>query len=117
VSFQELQLRRDHQLYTSSKSLVTLSENQLQIKSNTVELDYGNYTTPKFFYLNDKIYVSTTDLETQKTWLFDSQANVIPKFPIYGNGPIAMDNIDNDRALELVCKADSKSLILYKLNQ
>ncbi|WMI64217.1 ribonuclease HII [Aestuariibaculum sp. YM273] len=116
VASRNLNLSEKHTLTTSTKSLVAQSENKLTIKSKTIELDYGNYTAPGFFYLNDKIYISITDLQTHKIYLFDSQAKLLPNFPVYGNSPIELDNINKDRNLEFVTKGESNSILLYQLN-
>lgn len=111
-----LNLNADHSLTASSKTLVTLNDNKLNIRSNTVELPFGTYSEPNFYYLQDKIYVSVTDLETKKVYLFDSQAKAIPSFPVYGNSEIEMDNIDNDNNLEFVVQGNGNSIILYEIN-
>jgi hypothetical protein len=113
---QNLNLSEQHHIEASSKSLVTLNDNKLTIKGNTYELDFGIYTAPKLFYLQDKIYVAVTDLQTQKVYLFDSNAKLLPNFPIYGNASIRLDNIDKDRDLEFVTKGDNNSIILYQIN-
>jgi len=116
VSKQSLNLDKNHFVATTDKTLVTLSENNLNIKLKTYELDFGNYTAPKIFYLNDKIYISLTDLQTQKVYLFDSQARLLNNFPVYGNSIIDLKNIDSDRNLEFVVKGESNSIIVYKKN-
>jgi hypothetical protein len=116
TSEQNLQLTDRHNLETTSKTLVAQSENKLIIKNKTIELDYGNYTKPDIFYLNDKIYVSVTDLQTKKIYLFDSQGLSIDNFPVYGNSKITLDNIDKDRNLEFVTKGDNNSIIIYQIN-
>ncbi len=113
---QNLNLSSQHHIETSSKTLVTLSENKLTIKGTTYELDYGIYTSPKLFYLQDKIYIAITDLQTQKVYLFDSNANLLPNFPVYGNSAITLDNIDSDKNLEFVTKGGTNSIILYQIN-
>lgn len=113
---QNLNLAANHHLITTSRTLVSLSDNKLSIKNKTVELDYGNYTSPNIFYINDKIYVSVSDLQSQKVYLYDSQAELLPNFPVYGNSVITLDNIDSDNALEFVLKGESNSIILYQLN-
>ena len=113
---QNLNLSEQHHIESSSKSLVTLNDNILNIKGRTYELDFGIYTAPKLFYLQDKIYVTVTDLQTQKVYLFDSNAQLLPNFPIYGNASITLDNIDKDRDLEFVTKGDNNSIILYQIN-
>jgi len=116
TAIQNLSLSENHRLETTSKTIVFQSENKLTIKRNTLDLDYGNYTEPKIFYVNDKIYVSVTDLQSQKTYLFDSEAKSLPNFPVYGNSSIELDNIDKDKNIEFVTKGESNSIILYQIN-
>lgn len=116
TSAENLQLTDLHNIVSTSKTLVTHSENRLTIKSTTLELDYGNYTEPEIFYVYDKIYVSITDLQAKKIYLFDSQAKLISNFPVYGNSKIALDNMDKDRNLEFVTTGDSNSIIIYQIN-
>lgn len=116
TAIQNLSLSENHRLETTSKTIVFQSENKLTIRRNTLDLDYGNYTEPKIFYVNDKIYVSVTDLQSQKTYLFDSEAKSLPNFPVYGNSSIELDNIDKDKNIEFVTKGESNSIILYQIN-
>lgn len=116
LSKQDLMLSEEHDLTATSKTIATLLDNTLTIRSKSVELDFGEYTAPKIFYLRDKIYVSVTDLQTQRVYLFDSQAKSIPNFPVYGNSSIELIDIDKDKNLEFVVKGDSQSIILYQLN-
>ncbi|WP_034041515.1 hypothetical protein [Wocania ichthyoenteri] len=116
TAIQNLNLSNNHHLQTTSKTLVTQTDNKLTIKNRTIELDFGNYTNPTIFYLNDKIYISVTDLQSQKVYLYDSLANPISNFPVYGNSLITLDNIDKDKNLEFVTKGDSNSIILYQIN-
>lgn len=116
ISKQGLGLVNNHKLTTTNKTLVTLSENKLSIKLKSLELDFGNYTAPKIFYINDKIYITVTDLQTQKVHLFDSQTKTIKNFPVYGNSTIDLNNIDKDRNLEFVVQGESNSIVLYQIN-
>ena len=115
VSRLPLGLDAKHDMTSSSKTLVTRSDNKLSIKSNSVELEYGSYSTPRLFYLRDKIYISITDLQAQKIWLFDSQAKPFPSIPVFGTSTIDLANADADSSLEIVTKGDSNSLIMYQL--
>ena len=67
-----LQLTKGHRIDATTKTLVTLSENELNIKGIPVKLPYGEYTPPKIFYLNNTLYFSTTDTSSQKVYLFYS---------------------------------------------
>tara|TARA_R110002111_G_scaffold123359_4_gene187396 strand:- start:14798 stop:17161 length:2364 start_codon:yes stop_codon:yes gene_type:complete len=111
-----LNLSDKHKITTTSKTLVSLNENRLIIKSRTIDLDYGDYTEPRIFYLNDKIYVTTTDLQSKKVYLFDSQAKSIPNFPVFGTSSATLEKLDNDKGLELITQSDDKTIVVYKLH-
>jgi len=115
VSRQTLRLDPNHDITSSSKTLVTRSDNKLSIKSNVIDLEYGSYSPPNLFYLRDKIYISITDLQAQKIWLFDSQSKRFPGIPVFGTSAIDLANADADAPLEFVTKGDPNSLILYQL--
>jgi hypothetical protein len=116
MSSTNLNLGEKHSISSTSKTLVTLSDNILHIKTNKVELDFGDYTPPKIFYVNDKIYISVTDLQAKKIFLFDSLGKLIDNFPVYGNSSIDLDNIDKEKSPEFVTKGDTNSIIIYQIN-
>lgn len=115
VSHKNLNANSDHKIATTSKTLVVMNDNKLTIKSKTIALDYGVYTAPKIFYINDKIYVTVTDLQAKKGYLFDSQAKPIANFPVYANSQLELDNIDRDNALEVITKGDNDAIIVYEI--
>lgn len=112
----DLNLSERHHMTATSKTLVTLAENRLSIKLKTIELDFGDYTEPKLYYVNDKIYVATTDLQTNKAYLFDSQTKPIDHFPVFGNSTAIVANINNRPSIEVITKGESNSIIIYKIN-
>ena len=101
---------------TTSKTLVAMSDNKLKIKSKILDLDFGNYTMPRIFYIYDKIYISTTDLDAKKVFIYDSQGKLLPNFPIFGTASIDLQNLDKKRGLELITQSDNKTIIVYKIN-
>ncbi|TRZ43086.1 ribonuclease HII [Robertkochia solimangrovi] len=111
-----MNLKPEHQIDATVNTLASISENTLSIKDNTVEMDFGIYTKPRIFYYYDKIYVGLTDLQAKQTYLFDSSGNSIQNFPVFGNGDIDLDDIDNDRKMELVTKGESNNILVYKIN-
>ncbi|MFS4454983.1 ribonuclease HII [Maribacter sp. 2304DJ31-5] len=111
----DMGLNKDHGLDATSKTLAVMNDNILRIRDKKITLDLGVYTTPSIFYLNDKIYVSVTDIQNQKSYLFDSQSKAIPNFPIYGTSVIDMADMDNDKKPELIIKDQDNSLSVYKI--
>ncbi|MGB0897402.1 MAG: hypothetical protein ACPGU9_09185 [Flavobacteriaceae bacterium] len=95
--------------------IVKLEDEKLTIKKNTIELDLGNYTTPEIFYLNKKYYISTTDLDTRKAYLFDSNVKLLDHFPVYGQSEITMTNMDSDSNIEFAVQGEANSILIYKM--
>ncbi len=113
---QNLGLQQDNHMVATNKTLVTFSENKLAIKGKTLELDFGVYTKPKLFVVNDKIYVSITDVQSKKVYLYDSNAQLFPNFPVYGNSILSIGNIDKDPNIEFVVQGEENSVLIYQIN-
>ncbi|MEK9613427.1 MAG: hypothetical protein VW080_05830 [Flavobacteriaceae bacterium] len=111
-----LDLLPEHRIDMTSKSLVTLSENKLTIKGIPIELPFGNYTAPQIYYINNTIYVTLTDLDTQKVFAFYSNGTPVGGFPVYGNSSIDLSNADADKALEMVVQSEANGFIIYQIN-
>ena len=111
-----LGLKENHRIDATAKTLVTFSDNELTIKGKKVELDFGIYTVPRIFYVHNKIYISITDTDANNIYLFDSQGRPVANFPVYGNSLIDLDDIDNDRRIEVVAKGEENTLLVYKIN-
>jgi len=109
-------LAEDHGMDATIKTLCLMNDNELTVKGNKATLDLGVYTKPRIFYIYDKIYVSVTDIQTQRAYLFDSSAIPFPNFPIYAASVIDLTDMDNNRTIEIVAKFEEDSLIVYSLN-
>ena len=106
----------NHLLEMTTKTLVSISENTITIKGIPVKLPYGNYTRPKIFYINNTLYIATTDLDSQKVYLFLSNGNQVQGFPVYGTSFIDIANADNDKSLEMIVQSESDGVIIYQIN-
>ncbi|MGB5691231.1 MAG: ribonuclease HII [Flavobacteriaceae bacterium] len=111
-----LNMNEDHGIYATAKTLVTLNENTITIKGKNRDLELGVYLPPTIFYVYDKIYVSTTDIQSGQVYLFDSRNEPISNFPVFGNSNIDLADMDNDGNIELVTKDQDNSLIVYSIH-
>ncbi len=116
VSASRLALNTEHGLASTQKVLVYQNDNELSIGGKKITLDLGIYTPPKVFLAHNKIYISVTDIQNEKVYLFDSQAVPIPNFPLFGTGPVELTSLKGDGKLALVSQKDDNSLIMYQLN-
>ena len=111
-----LNLAPNNRIDATTKTLVTLSENILNIKGVPVELPFGSYTTPKIFYLNNTLYFSITDTTEEKVYMFYSNGKPVEGFPVYGKSAVDLTNSDKDKALEMVVATENNSLLIYEIN-
>lgn len=116
LSKTNLNLSNDHGMFATANTLVLMNDNILTIRGKKVELELGVYTKPRISYINNKIYVSVTDLQSQKVYLFDSQAKAIPNFPVFGNSIIDLADLNNDTILDMVVSDENDTILTYKLN-
>ena len=114
VTKEALGLAAGHRIHVTPKTFVSLSENKLTIKDKDVSLDFGLYTAPEIFYLNNKLYISVTDLQAQRVYLFDSNAELLPDFPVFGTSGIDLGNADSDSHLELIVQGDQNTILVYQ---
>ena len=112
---EDLNLTDNHKIDATPKTLVTLSENELSIKGKKITLDFGLYTRPQIFYLNNKVYVGLTDTQASRVFLFDSNGELLPGFPVYGTSLMDLGNAYNDSKPELVVQGSDNTLLLYEL--
>ncbi|WP_152537481.1 hypothetical protein [Aquimarina pacifica] len=116
VTKKKLALEKDNKIVSTNKTLVTFSENRLTIKGKTLELNYGVYTAPRLFYINDKIYVTITDIQSKQVYLYDSNGILFPNFPVYGNSALSLGNMDNDSNLEFAVQGEENNVLIYQIN-
>ncbi|CDF80514.1 ribonuclease HII [Formosa agariphila KMM 3901] len=116
VSSENLNLGENHHIDATTRTMVAQSGNKLTIRDKTLELDFGSYTPAKLYLINNKIYVTTTDLQAQKVYVFDSQGVEISNFPVYGTSAIDLANLDKDKPLEAVTKGNDNAIIIYQIN-
>lgn len=115
ITTNPLDLNIDHGMDATTNTLALINDHVLRIRGRTETLPLGVYTPPRIFYLNDKIYISVTDLQGQKIYLYDSQAQAIPNFPVYGSSAIDMGDLDNDKKPDFVVREDQTTIAVYEI--
>ena len=111
-----LNLSKNHKIIIGYESLVTLSENKLTIKGIPITLPYGNYTKPKVFKFSDTIYITTTDTESEKVYLFKENGKTVKGFPVYGTTSASLSKSKKSNQLELVAGSEKKDIIVYSFS-
>lgn len=117
INRRNLNLNVDHGMYATAKTLALMNDNVLKIKGNQTELDLGVYNGPEMHYINDVIYVATTDLQSNKLYLFKSTAEVFPGFPIESQSLPEMADSDGDYNPELAVRYRDSLVAIYGLKR
>ena len=112
-----MNLGEDHGMFATAKTLALMNDNELRVKGKPVELDLGVYTAPQIFYLYDIIYVAVTDIQSQRLYLFRSDASRLPGFPVEGNGLPDMADLDGDRNPELAVRFRDSAVAVYRIQR
>ncbi|MGB0376604.1 MAG: hypothetical protein ACPGC5_05355 [Flavobacteriaceae bacterium] len=108
-----LNLGADHSVDMTVKSLVSFSQNTLTIKGIPVTLPYGSYTPPEVFYLNNILYITLTNTETQKLYCFYSNGTPVQGFPAYGSGAAKMRYNSENKTIEVAVPGEGNSILIY----
>jgi hypothetical protein len=101
VNTKNLNLSDNHSFTATDDHWAALSENKLKIDGETIELDYGLYENPQILKTNQGVFVSVTDTQTSKTYLFSVKGKLWSGFPVYGSSQIDLNNMDDIGHLEL----------------
>ena len=69
---------------------VLLSSNILSINQKKIELPFAEYTRPRFHQEGEHILISVTDLQNYKLYVFNSEGESLPDFPIFAASQAAI---------------------------
>jgi len=92
--------------------LVFHSENNLKINNNTVTLDYGLYTQPEIYTIGNKTFITITDTQAERVFVFNEKAELLPGFPVYGISRANILSIGKKNFLSV--RGDDKGIVLYE---
>lgn len=114
VSRKDLGLADNHRIVANHDLLIYLNENELSINGKKITLDFGLYTDPQLFKLGKRSFISITDLQAQKVFVFNQNAQLLTGFPVFGTSQVDIANADLDSRMELLVKGEENEILLYK---
>ena len=113
VSSQKLDVSGNYYFTTLGKTKATLDDNILRINGKKVELPLGIYSQPTIFSVNRKIYITITESQEKKVYLFDSSGNSNEGFPVYGSNSADIGTSSKNKGILLVVQGEAKEVVLY----
>ncbi len=100
---------------TKGKTKVTLDDNLMRINGKLVELPFGIYTAPKIFTVNRKTYISITETQENKVYLFNKLGELITGFPVFGTSTIDLADATKNGKVNFVSQGGNKEILLFEL--
>lgn len=94
---------------------VTLDDNLLRIKGKLVELPFGIYTRPQVFFANRTTYVSVTETQDNKVYLYKSSGALMKGFPVFGSSLASVSEGSKKGSLKIVVKGEKDEIISFSL--
>lgn len=112
-TIQDLILEPNHYLDIKEEGIASLNENHIKFRDKTYTLPFGSYAGIKLFEFNNRYYITTTDKDTNKLYVLDSELNLLDQFPVFGFSTATMADLNNDGILELISLDGPDGIIVY----
>ncbi len=116
VSSQKLDVGRNYWFAINGNVKVTLDDNLLRINGKLAELPLGVYTNPQLFNVNRNTFITITETQEKKVYVFDQNGKILNGFPVYGTAAASIDSGSSKNNIITATKGDANSLILYSSN-
>jgi len=113
VTSQALNVSESYWFTVLGATKATMDDNLLRINGKLIDLPFGIYTQPRIRIANRKTYVSVTETQENKVYVFDKLGNQLPGAPVYGTGLADVCDIKSEGKRYLVVKGLGAELILY----
>ena len=115
VSSLSLDVSSNYSFSIKGNTKVTLDDNLLRINGKLVELPFGIYTKPLLFFANRTTYISITETQENKVYVYDTTGSLLNGFPVFGTSVASIANASKKGKLKIVVKGDKNEIIEYSL--
>ena len=105
-----------YQFVIKGKTKVTLDDNLMRINGILVELPYGIYTKPSISIVNQKEYISITESQENKIYVYSKSGNLLHGFPVYGTSNTDFGDMTKNGKTNFMTKGESNEILIYELN-
>jgi hypothetical protein len=98
------------------KNKVTLDDNLMRINGVLIELPFGIYTAPTISIVNRKTFISITETQENKLYVYNKSGSLISGFPVYGTSIIDLGDLTKNGKTNFVVKGAAKNILLYEIH-
>ncbi len=115
VSSQKLAVGSNYWFAILGNTKVTLDDNKLRVNGKLTELPLGLYTRPQLFNITRNSYVTITETQEKKVYVFDKDGSLLNGFPVYGTSAASLDDSNGKSSKNLVVKGEADTVLMYSL--
>ncbi|GEQ85547.1 hypothetical protein ULMS_10550 [Patiriisocius marinistellae] len=116
VTTKKLNVTTDYFYNIDTKLKVSLNDNLLRVNGRLIELPFGIYTKPNLFFFNKTGYITVTESQENKVYVYDNNGTLINGFPVYGTSAAIITDVSKSKSLQVLVTADEKEFLLYTIN-
>ncbi|RMA57168.1 hypothetical protein [Ulvibacter antarcticus] len=113
VSTQKPEVSGSYYFVINGSTKVTLDDNLLRINGKLTELPFGVYNQPQVFSVNRTTYVSVSETQENKIYLYNKGGELISGFPIYGTSQADLDAPSTGKTVLLAFKGGDDEILVY----
>ncbi len=115
VSSQKLNVSDSYSFKIKFKTKVTLDDNLLRINGKLVELPFGIYTEPALFRAKRATYITITETQENKVYIYNTSGELISGFPVYGASTAELVAVNRAKTMRLLVSGETNEIILYEV--
>ncbi len=115
VTSQKLNVDNTYWFTVKTGTKVTLDDNLLRIDGKLAQLPIGVYSHPQVFYIHRKTYITITETQEKKVYIFDKDGKLLDGLPVYGASGADMAADGSKNGLSIVVKGQDNGVIVYSL--
>ena len=103
--------------YKTTKHGVTafMQAQNLRINQTEIELPFGLYTDPNIYQVGNQTYVTITDTQESRVYVYDAKGELLQGFPVYGKSIAFIADANRNGKPNLIVQTDDQVLTQYSV--
>lgn len=103
--------------YKTTKHGVTafIQAQNLRINQTKIELPFGLYTHPEIYRLGNQTYVTLTDTQESRVYVYNAKGDLLQGFPVYGKNLAFLADANRNGKPNLIVQTDDDTITQYSV--
>lgn len=103
--------------YKTTKHGVTafMQAQNLRINQTEIELPFGLYTNPEIYRIGNQTYVTLTDTQEKKVYVYNAQGALLQGFPVYGKAVAFLADANRNGKPNLIVQTEEDAITQYNV--